>query len=395
MDTLRRRANVGSAVCSDKGSGAFSPSMWRRDQGVCSLRFEAAGETRTSMQVTHAVGPTFAQLRPLKPVPTPGFPVYGDLVERLLAAQRHPDDTAAHVAAVCSGYAYAEEETVAMMMARLGLEKNRCLEVSLSIDAMFISSTAYLVQSADGRLVLLAYRGTEPANFINWLLDLDVNPERVAVQLPAGAGGEFRIHGGFYRNALATRVEVVEALQRALGGQSVIPGGGPVPNPMEALYVAGHSLGGAMAALMAVMLVTDPAYARIGAALRAVYTFGQPMVGDPAFARACADHPFLGRNVIRYVYQHDVVPELPPTASGDFAHFGPELRFRDGAWKESGTPTKQLNNLLELPGAAAAFVAHQIRWFRKLPFQHSIYDHLPRQYLSALKPPHVSSEFGE
>jgi len=346
------------------------------------------------MQVTHAVGPTFVQLRPLKAVPTPGFPVYADLVERLVGAQRHPDDTAAHVSAVCSGYAYAEEQTVAMMMARLGLEKNQCLEVSLSIDAMFISSTAYLVQSADGRLVVLAYRGTEPANFINWLLDLDVNPEKVAIPLP-GAGGDFQIHGGFYRNALATRVEVVEALRRALGGQSVIPRGGAVPNPMEALYVAGHSLGGAMAALTAVMLVTDPAYAQLGAKLRAVYTFGQPMVGDPAFARACADHPFLGRNVIRYVYQHDVVPELPPTASGDFAHFGPEWRYRDGAWKESAAPTKQLNNLLELPGAAAAFVAHQIRWFRKLPFQHSIYDHMPRQYISALKPPHVSSEFGD
>lgn len=346
------------------------------------------------MQVTSAIGPTFVQLRPLKPVPTPGFPVYPDLVDRLVGAKRHPDGTAAHVAAVCAGYAYAEEQTVAMMMSRLGLEQNRCLEVSLSVDAMFIASTAYLVQSADGRLVVLAYRGTEPANFINWLLDVDVNPEKVSVPLP-GAGGEYQLHGGFYRNVLATKVEVVEALRRALGRQSVIPGGDPVPHPMEALYVTGHSLGGAMAALMGVMLVTDPSYASIGAALRAVYTFGQPMLGESRFARACADHPFLGRNVIRYVYEHDVVAELPPTASGDFAHFGPEWRYRSPDWKESATPTKQMNNLLELPGAAAAFVAHQLRWFRKLPFQHSIYDHMPRHYLAALKPAGVTSEFGE
>jgi len=346
------------------------------------------------MQVTSTIGPTYAQLRPLKPVPTPGFPVYPDLVEQLVGARRHPDGTAAHVAAVCSGYAYGEERTVAMMMSRMGLEKNRCLEVSLSVDAMFISSTAYVVQSADGRLVVLAYRGTEPANFINWLLDVDVNPEKVSIQL-SGAGGEYQIHGGFYRNTLATRVEVVEALERALKGQSVIAGGDPVPNPMEALYVTGHSLGGAMAALMGVMLVTDPSYAPIAAALRAVYTFGQPMLGETRFARACADHPFLGRNVIRYIYEHDVVAELPPTASGDFAHFGPELRYRAGAWKESAAPAKQLNNLLELPGAAAAFVAHQLRWLRKLPFQHSIYDHMPRHYIATLKPPHVSSEFGD
>jgi lipase (class 3) len=188
---------------------------------------------------------------------------------------------------------------------------------------------------------------------------------------------------------------VVEALQRALSGQSVIPGGGAVPRPMQALYVTGHSLGGAMAALMGVMLVTDPAYAPIGAKLRAVYTFGQPMLGEPRFASECADHPFLGRNVIRYIFQRDVVPELPPTASGDFAHFGPELRYVDGAWTSDAAPAKQLSNLLELPGAAAAFVAQQLRLFRKLPFQHSIYDHMPRHYLAALKPPHVSSEFGE
>jgi Lipase (class 3) len=346
------------------------------------------------MEPKSAIAPSFAQLRPLKPPSTPGFPVYAGLAEKLAAVKRHPDDTAAHVLATCAGYAYAEEQTVAMMMARLGLERNRCLRVFMSVDAMFISSTAYLVQSADGSVVVLAYRGTEPANFINWLTDADVNPEPVRIPFP-GAGGDFEVHGGFYRNVLATRVEVIEALQRALSGQSIVPGGGPVHGPLQALYVTGHSLGGAMAALMGVMLVTEPAYAPIADTLRAVYTFGQPMIGEPRLARACAAHSFLGTHVVRYVYRHDVVAELPPTASGDFAHFGTELRYSDSGWKRSATATRQMSNLLEIPGAVAAFAAHQLRWLRKLPFQHSIYDHMPRHYISTLKPPQVISEFGD
>ncbi|HVE85014.1 MAG TPA: lipase family protein [Myxococcales bacterium] len=345
------------------------------------------------MELKLAIAPTYAELRPLKPAVSPTFPVYADLPEQLTRIALHPDGTAAHVLATCAGYSYAEEDTVAMMMARLGLEKNRCLKVCLGVDAMFICSTAFVVQSACGKVVLVSYRGTQPANFINWLTDADVNPEKVRVPFP-GAGGEFWVHGGFYRNVRATRYQVIAALERALRGESILPGEGPVPNPLQALYLTGHSLGAAMAALMGMNLVTDPAYAPIADKLRAVYTFGQPMIGEPRLAHACAEHPFLGAGVIRYIYQHDVVPELPPTASGAFAHFGPELRYDGDAWKRSGSPVKQLSNVLELPGAAAAFVAHQLRWLRKLPFQHSIYDHMPQHYISALKPPHVGSEFG-
>ena len=346
------------------------------------------------MFVNRTIGPAFADLRPMKAAVAPAFPVYKDLADRLAAVTSHPDELPAHVMAVCSGYAYSDAETLCMMVTRLGLERSQCLQVDLAVDAMFIRSTAFVVQSACGKVAVVAYRGTEPARFISWLTDADVNPEKVRFRFP-DAGHGFEVHGGFYRNVRATKVEVVATLERALRGESIGVGGGSVPNPLQALYLTGHSLGGAMAALMGVMLVTDPAYAPLADKLRAVYTYGQPMLGEPRFARACAGHPFLCKNVVRYVYQRDVVPELPPTASGDFAHFGPELRFEDGSWKRSARPTRQINNLLELPGAAAAFIAHQLRWFRKLPFQHSIYDHMPNHYVSALKPPHVQSEFGD
>jgi hypothetical protein len=350
------------------------------------------------MLITESKAPSYEQLRPLKPLTTPTFPVYPDLADTLMAADDHPDATIAHVLGTCAGYAYSDADTVAMIMARLGLNDNHCLKIAQSVDPMFIASTSFLVQSDDGRTVILCYRGTEPVNLVNWLTDADINPEKVAIAFP-DTPGTFDVHAGFYRNVRATRYEIVNGLERALNGQSVLVEGGPVPHPLEALYVTGHSLGGAMAALMAIMLMTEKAYSSIAATLKAVYTFGQPMIGTPALAEACEAHPFLGRNVLRYLYDNDVVPQLPPAASGDFAHFGPEYQYEtkgsEGRWKHNSDPTGQLPNLLELVSLPISFLARQFRLTRNLPFRASIDDHLPHHYIAALTPPDVRSEFGD
>jgi hypothetical protein len=70
----------------------------------------------------------------------------------------------AHVLGVAAGYAYSDGETVTEMMTLLGLERCRCLTVSFRNDTMFIAATAHVVQSEDGRVVVIAFRGTEPVN---------------------------------------------------------------------------------------------------------------------------------------------------------------------------------------------------------------------------------------
>jgi hypothetical protein len=347
------------------------------------------------MFIADSIAPSYEELRPFKPSTTSTFPVYPDLADTLVDAQAHPDDTVAHVLGTCAGYAYSTADTVAMIAARLGLNDNRCRMIGEYVDAMFICSTAFLVQSQDGRVVILAYRGTEPANFINWLTDIDVYPEKVALQF-AQAEEAFAVHGGFYRNVRATRYEVVRALQRALNAEPVSGKGDPMPHPLEALYITGHSLGAAMAALMAVMLVTEPAYTDIAKKLRAVYTFGQPMIGSPALAEACDAHAFLATNVLRYIYRRDVVTHLPPKDSGPFAHFGPEYQYEQKwPWNRKDRPTVQMGNLLGLVEAPIAFVARQLRWFRDVPFQYSLDDHGPQHYISALTPPGTPTEFGD
>ncbi|NJC74284.1 lipase family protein [Planosporangium thailandense] len=340
-----------------------------------------------------AYGPSYRDLITLKTT-SPGFPVYPDLTQVLTTTTKHPNDVVAHTMAVCSGYAYADQRIVATMMTRLGLENNHCTMLSCTVDGMFISATAFLVQSSDGRVVILCYRGTQPLNFISWLGSGDVDPEEVTLSV-AGSTGSFRVHGGFYRNERITGDDVIAGLWRAVRGRSVHKSAEEMPHPLEALYITGHSLGGAMAALRTVRLLSDHAFEPITEKLKAVYTFGQPMLGCPDFAKACEGEKFLASNVIRYRYRNDVVPSFPPTMSGEFAHFGQEYRYSDSSWRHSPQPTTQLSNLTELAAAPLALLSGPIKLLRKVPFPASWEDHNPQHYVSKLKPPHVGSEFSD
>ncbi|MFW0794418.1 lipase family protein [Gordonia sp. CPCC 205515] len=369
------------------------------------------------MLISAAIAPSYDTLRPtMLDSPNAEFPVYPGLVDDLVTATDCPDPTVQHTLAVASGYAYADASTMAEMMARMGMPHNRCLQATFSVDAMFITSSAYLVQSADGRVVILAYRGTKPADVISWLGDLDAHPDQIAFPFGDSDGRTYAIHGGFYRNVRSTRYVIVEALKRAANGLPIVephPDGdadrarmatsnpdnssGPL-QPMSTLYVTGHSLGGAMAALMAVMLATEPEYvSRFADAFHGTYTFGQPMVGEPAFADRCRDDEFLQERTVRYVYEKDPVPHLPPTAVGKFAHFGQQYRFdADRGWDDTtDKPITQDHGFLGLLGLPLSFAARQLPILRRLPTEYEIDDHGPHHYISALTPQGVPNEFGD
>src|SRR5688572_8609086 len=99
------------------------------------------------------------------------FPVYPDLVGDLLASGESDrrNATVAHVLATCASYCYADLDTVATIAARLGMDGCSCVRIEQTVDAMYIYSTAFLVQSRCGRVVILCYRGTEPTNLGSWL----------------------------------------------------------------------------------------------------------------------------------------------------------------------------------------------------------------------------------
>lgn len=316
------------------------------------------------------------------------FPIYEDLAERLVSAHRRDgaarDPTVAHVLGVCAGFAYADIRTVGTMMARLGLEGGACVRVAQTVDAMFIYSTAYLLQSRCGRVAVLCYRGTEPMNLGGWLADADVGADTIALD-----AGQLAVHAGFYRNVRATRQTVVDELRHALDGRSLLDHRVRVDHPLEALYLTGHSLGGAMALLLALSVVGTAQYRAIADTVRAVYTFGQPIaLADPVPSFAVE----VGRRLYRHITLRDPVPALPAASWGRFTHVGHEYRLADGEWRLEEAGVAQMANMRGIPRSLLSSLGAAKR---RSASRYAMADHGPHHYIAALRPKGQLTEFGD
>ncbi|KAG6542653.1 hypothetical protein Mapa_015887 [Marchantia paleacea] len=168
----------------------------------------------------------------------------------------------------------------------------------------------------NARLVVLAFRGTEPFNALDWSTDLDFS------LFPLEGLG--KVHMGFLKHLVWGHAKYssrslfprkseahFEEPKKLLAYHCMTQKIKQLmeENPEAKLYVTGHSLGGALAALYTTLLfyknetlVTD----RLGA----VYTFGQPRVGDDEFSRYVMNR-FGKTKYFRVVYSNDVVPRLP------------------------------------------------------------------------------------
>ena len=297
----------------------------------------------------------------------------------LLAAHLGADErdaTVAHVLAVGASYCYSDLATLATIASRLGMEECNCVRVAQAVDAMYIFSTACLVQSRCGRVVLLCYRGTEPTNLGSWMGDFDVECETLRSESLDPC--ELKVHGGFHRNFRATRWEVEQQLGIAAEGRSLADPDHRLEHRLEALYVTGHSLGGAMAVLFALTSTRKE--------LRAVYTYGQPMVVHTPVA---SHVEAAGRKVFRHVLARDPVPALPPASFGAFAHLGSEFVYDAKQWARAERPTKAMKNVSR---ALLSTVASGLT-SGKAGF--SFEQHGPHRYLDALRPADRPTEFGD
>ena len=98
----------------------------------------------------------------------------------------------------------------------------------------------------------------------------------------------------------------------------------PYLKPSYKTYITGHSLGGAIAALLAIYLVEG------GYDVEKVVTFGQPKFTTTEGVKRLG---FL--NVTRVVDENDIVPMLPPASlitrgHGIYEHAGPEIILLEG-----------------------------------------------------------------
>jgi triacylglycerol lipase len=144
--------------------------------------------------------------------------------------------------------------------------------------------------------VMLAFAGTDPGIWQNLVTDFTSLPQ---------AGSD--VHDGFRVAAAAARGEIDRAILLAQQLQ-------------KPLFIAGHSLGAALAALAAVQAATS------GSPPRAVYGFGMPRVGGNRFR---TDYGDLGQRTYRLVHGIDVVARVPMSSIG-FRHVGRVLECGAG-----------------------------------------------------------------
>ncbi|KAJ6791989.1 Uncharacterized protein M6B38_242570 [Iris pallida] len=179
-------------------------------------------------------------------------------------------------------------------------------------------------KAADAELVVVAFRGTEPFNAVDWCTDLDFS----WYEIPQVG----RVHGGFMK-ALGLQKNSSTGWPKDLDNNQTAPFAYYTireklkevlhENAKAKLLVTGHSLGGALAILFPIILAYHKEE-RLLSRLEGVYTFGQPRIGDRelgAFAERNIDAP--KRRYFRSVYSNDMVPRLPyDDTTLLFKHFG-------------------------------------------------------------------------
>ncbi|PSS24038.1 Feruloyl esterase A precursor [Actinidia chinensis var. chinensis] len=157
--------------------------------------------------------------------------------------------------------------------------------------------------SARKRLVV-AFRGTEQTRWKDLRTDLmlvpaGLNPERI--------GGDFKqevqVHSGFLSAYDSVRTRILSLIKLAVEYLD----DGAEPLHKWQVYVTGHSLGGALATLLALELSSSQ-LAKRGAVSVTMYNFGSPRVGNKKFAEVYNEKV---KDSWRVVNHRDIIPTVP------------------------------------------------------------------------------------
>lgn len=141
-----------------------------------------------------------------------------------------------------------------------------------------------LVISGRGAIIV-AFAGTDPPRVQDWLVNFAALPSATGVSM------------GLSEAAIAFAPRIKDVVDMHQGSK---------------LFVTGHSLGGSLGVAVAYEL------SKLNCGAEAIYTFGMPRAGNPAFA---ADYDQrLGARTFRFVHGEDLVPSVPPADFGGIPH---------------------------------------------------------------------------
>jgi triacylglycerol lipase len=204
------------------------------------------------------------------------------LAHKDLNARAVPWDAALTLAEI-SNFAYSDSDEQRSQIEALGAK-----EVS-----PVVNGSSHGVVASNDDVVVIAFRGTtkDPAD---WLTDAGIMMRRVA---------NGRMHAGFY--------DATDAIFNGAYDEAMRQGA-----ERKAVWITGHSLGGAMAIAFAYHASNERNLVPAG-----IITFGQPLVVTTALAQELLD-TFKFR-YIRFVNNRDPVTRLIPT----FRHAGARVHL--------------------------------------------------------------------
>ena len=191
-----------------------------------------------------------------------------------------------------SHLAYAQRDgapDLAAIQAQTRAWQFDAVEVFEVVRGWDVDTQGYVAYGPDR--VLIAFRGTESGR--DWRTNLQ------AVTDP-GPWRDTRVHEGFQDAFAAVALRLGEILGR-------------VVRESHEIWITGHSLGGALAVLLAATL------GETGRPVAGLYTFAAPRVGDSAFADRLNAHLTAAAHW-RVANAGDLVPHVPPEPT--FSHAG-------------------------------------------------------------------------
>ncbi len=229
-----------------------------------------------------------------------------------------------------SGIVYADEYQQEEDVAELQMTHRAYIEEGLGTQAMVVE---------DGEAIVVVVRGTQGEEAIDWLVDLQAQP----VPLP----GYGNVHHGFAHSAQA----IAESVQQAIDGLQDA-------NDSRPVWLAGHSLGGAVAFILAILLERE------GYDVSGVMTFGAPAAGDAVWRDSYDAR--LGAVTHRWLRGEDVVPCLP--AAGYWRHVGSQHYLGDDGvqFYDETDHCPDLPNVLNPAAAICENEGKVGRYFRRI-----------------------------
>lgn len=217
----------------------------------------------------------------------------------------------------CAALAYEPQEHIIAALKTAGFDRVTFFENG--------RTQAFLAEhpgTASDAFCILAFRGTEN-DYQDILTDVAIVKRTLQYN---GAG--YRVHGGFLSALQGILGSTLSAACRHDPAIEVMVQGTPGirdalatrKRPASRLYITGHSLGGALATLAALLCAP-----LVGEQLQALYTFGCPRASGVCLAKQLRQQtPFA---VYRLVNAADMVPRIPP-ALFLYKHLGDYLYLR-------------------------------------------------------------------